>query len=179
MYSGDASMQRHSLLCAVVLMIFGVSTASAQIAADLRRQVLDFSRAAVINSANAAAQPVEPAPPDAELMQQTTLPNGQRPAPQAEPDTFIGRWQARVTATQNRQPHWVTPLVTVTPRLEQEFRTDFVHYYNNSGHVIWNCDNGKGLELIPEKHTELLFNLPPFFDRSNGEQDGFGRSEEH
>jgi len=87
---------------------------------------------------------------------------------------FLSTWQARVTATQNAQPHWVTPVVTVTPRLEQEVRTDFVHYHNNSGHEIWNYDNGKGLELIPEKHTELLFNLPPFFDRTNGEQDGFG-----
>jgi hypothetical protein len=87
---------------------------------------------------------------------------------------FLADWQARATATQNAQPHWVTPLVTVTPRLEQEFRTDFVHYHNNSGHEIWNYDNGKGLELIPEKHTELLFNLPPFYDRTNGEQDGFG-----
>lgn len=87
---------------------------------------------------------------------------------------LIGRWQARVTATQNMQPHWITPLVTVTPRLEQELRTDFVHFHNNSGNAIWNYDNGKGLELIPERHTEILFNAPPFFDRSNGESDGFG-----
>jgi hypothetical protein len=88
--------------------------------------------------------------------------------------SFWARYQARVTATQNQQPHWVTPLVTVTPRLEQEFRTDFVHEYNTKGFEIWNYDNGKGLELIPEHHTEILINLPPFFDRSNGEPDGFG-----
>jgi hypothetical protein len=88
--------------------------------------------------------------------------------------SFLGRYQARVTATQNEQPHWVTPLATVTPRLEQELRTDFVHQYNTKGYAIWNYDNGKGLELIPERHTELLFNLPPFFNRSNGQQDGFG-----
>ena len=75
--------------------------------------------------------------------------------------SFLENWQARATATQNAQPHWVTPLVTVTPRLEQEFRTDFVHYHNNSGKEIWNYGNSKGLELIPEKHTELIFNLPP------------------
>ncbi len=44
--------------------------------------------------------------------------------------TFIERYQARVSATQAEQPHWITPLVTVTPRLEQEIRTDFVHQYN-------------------------------------------------
>jgi hypothetical protein len=89
-------------------------------------------------------------------------------------DSFIAKYQTRVTATQNQQPHWITPLVTVTPRLEQEFRTDFVHYFNTSGREIWNYGNSKGLELIPEKHIELLFNLPPFFDRTNGAQDGFG-----
>jgi hypothetical protein len=88
--------------------------------------------------------------------------------------TFIGRYQARASATQAQQPHWVTPLVTVTPRLEQEIRTDFVHQYNPKGFAVWNYGNGKGLELIPERHTEIIVNVPPFFNRSNGEQDGFG-----
>jgi hypothetical protein len=88
--------------------------------------------------------------------------------------SFIESWQARATATQAEQPHWVTPLVTVTPRLEQELRTDFVHQYNPKGFSVWNYGNGKGLELIPERHTEIIINVPPFFNRSNGEQDGFG-----
>lgn len=87
---------------------------------------------------------------------------------------FIQRYQARVSATQAEQPHWVTPLVTVTPRLEQEIRTDFVHQYNTKGFSVWNYGNGKGLELIPEKHTEIIVNVPPFYNRSNGESDGFG-----
>jgi len=98
----------------------------------------------------------------------------QQTAPPSEPDPFIGHWQRRVTETQNEQPHWVTPLVTVTPRLEQELRTDFVHSYNTKGFGIWNYGNSKGLELIPEKHTEIIVNAPPFFNRSNGESDGFG-----
>ena len=40
-------------------------------------------------------------------------------------ESFRARWQARASATQAAQPHWITPLVLVTPRLEQEFRTDF------------------------------------------------------
>ncbi len=88
--------------------------------------------------------------------------------------TFIERYQARVSATQAEQPHWITPLVTVTPRLEQEFRTDFVHQYNNSGSAIWNYGNGKGLEFIPERRVEIIVNVPPFYSRSNGESDGFG-----
>jgi hypothetical protein len=89
-------------------------------------------------------------------------------------DSFWARWQARATATQAAQPHWITPLVLVTPRLEQEFRTDFVHQYNTKGQEQWTYDNGKGLELIPERHTEILVNLPPFIDHSNGAKDGFG-----
>ena len=88
--------------------------------------------------------------------------------------SFISRFQARVTATQSEQPHWVTPLVTVTPRLEQELRADFVHQYNREGLGLWNYGNGKGLELIPERHTEIIINVPPFFNRTNGAQDGFG-----
>jgi len=92
----------------------------------------------------------------------------------AQNSSTIQRYQARVSATQAEQPHWVTPLVTVTPRLEQEFRTDFVHQFNTKGYGIWNYGNGKGLELIPEKHTEIIVNLPPFYNRSNGASDGFG-----
>jgi hypothetical protein len=89
-------------------------------------------------------------------------------------DSFRTRWQARASATQAAQPHWITPLVLVTPRLEQEFRTDFVHQYNTRSEYQWNYDNGKGLELIPEKHTEILMNLPPFVNHGNGAKDGFG-----
>jgi hypothetical protein len=88
--------------------------------------------------------------------------------------SFIASYQARVSATQAEQPHWVTPLVTVTPRLEQEIRTDFLHQYNTKRYALWNYGNGKGLELIPERHTEIIVNIPPFFDRSNGQKDGFG-----
>lgn len=90
-------------------------------------------------------------------------------------DSFIARYQARVTATQNEQPHWVTPLATVTPRLEQEVRSDFVRQTNAKRFDTWNYGNSKGLELIPERHIELLFNAPPFFNHSQpGVKDGFG-----
>lgn len=92
----------------------------------------------------------------------------------AQSGSFIARYQARVSATQAEQPHWVTPLVTVTPRLEQEIRADFVHQYNPKRFSIWNYGNGKGLELIPERQTEIIINVPPFFNRSNGAPDGFG-----
>lgn len=89
-------------------------------------------------------------------------------------DSFIARYQARVTATQNEQPHWITPLVTVTPRLEQEFRADFVRETGAQGLHTWNLDNGKGLEIIPARRIELLFNVPPFLDHESAAGDGFG-----
>ena len=89
--------------------------------------------------------------------------------------TLVARYQRQVIATQTQQPHWVTPLVTVTPRLEQEFRTDFVRQSVASSHRNWNYGNSKGLELIPERHTEVIFNAPPFFSReAPHSEDGFG-----
>jgi ABC-type dipeptide/oligopeptide/nickel transport system ATPase component len=38
-----------------------------------------------------------------------------------------------VSASQKAQPNWMTPLVTVTPRLEQEFRFDFYDQKNGTG----------------------------------------------
>jgi hypothetical protein len=37
---------------------------------------------------------------------------------------YFADWFPRVTRIQSEQPHWVTPLVAVTPRLEEEFRYD-------------------------------------------------------
>ncbi len=83
-------------------------------------------------------------------------------------------WMARVSATQAEQPHWMTPVATVTPRLEQEFRFDVLHQVTSSGNVT-NLDGGKGLELIPTRRTELLINLPPYQVHQNpGAVDGWG-----
>src|SRR6185312_16230636 len=65
---------------------------------------------------------------------------------------FIANYQKRVTATQAEQPHWITPLVLVTPRLEQEVRSDFVRQVTPKGYSTWHLGNGKGLECIPERH---------------------------
>lgn len=83
-------------------------------------------------------------------------------------------WMERVSATQARQPHWMTPVATVTPRLEQEFRFDVMHQVTPSGDVT-NLDGGKGLELIPTSRTELLINLPPYLAHENpASLDGWG-----
>jgi hypothetical protein len=83
------------------------------------------------------------------------------------PDSsWTGEWLARVSETQAAQPHWMTPLATVTPRLEQELRFDVLHEVTPAGDVT-NIDNGKGLELIPTHRTELLINAPPYLFHEN------------
>ena len=95
--------------------------------------------------------------------------------PQITGRSWIARYQARVSATQAEQPHWVTPLVTVTPRLEQEIRSDFVEQTNSKLQKTWNFGNSKGLEIIPHRRIELLFNFPPFIAHQKGAgNDGFG-----
>ena len=94
---------------------------------------------------------------------------------QQDQGSFTARWLAHVSSTQNAQPHWVTPIVLVTPRLEQEFRADFVRQLTAGQQKVWVYDNGKGLELIPARHIELLFNLPPYQQHSAANTpDGLG-----
>jgi hypothetical protein len=86
----------------------------------------------------------------------------------------VDQWLNRVSATQAAQPHWITPVATVTPRLEQEFRFDTFHQITPAGNVT-NLDAGKGLELIPTRNTELLINLPPYLLHQNPKTlDGWG-----
>src|ERR1700693_5099702 len=81
-------------------------------------------------------------------------------------DFWIAKGQPRATATQNLQPHWATPLATSTPRIDQAMRMEFVRQTNSRRYDTWNLGNDKGLELIPERHTELVFGVPPFFTHS-------------
>jgi hypothetical protein len=88
---------------------------------------------------------------------------------------FIEDWQARVSQTQAQQPHWITPLVTVTPRLEQEFRFDVLRQLTPSGELL-NVGGGKGLELIPSRNIEIIIAAPPAYLIHNNPaiRDGFG-----
>lgn len=76
-------------------------------------------------------------------------------------NTFIDSWLAMVTATQNAQPHWMTPLITVTPRLEQEIRVDYDFMNQGNGSHINSYGGGKGLEFIPSWDTEVILGFPP------------------
>jgi hypothetical protein len=88
---------------------------------------------------------------------------------------FFDDWQKRASDSQAGQPHWVTPVFTVTPRLEQELRYDATFRTAPDGTTTDNIGNGKGLELIPARPIELILNSPPYLVRHEPKiADGFG-----
>ncbi len=90
---------------------------------------------------------------------QATLPT-QSSSPFSAVENYFTDWFARVTQIQSEQPHWVTPLVTVTPRLEEEFRYD--QFWQSQAHGVTtdNFGGSKGLELIPFQNTEFILGVP-------------------
>ena len=90
-----------------------------------------------------------------------------------------------VSATQAAQPSWMTPLVTITPRLEQEFRFDAYRQQNGSatngqanGQQIDNYGGpgGPRIEFIPAYNWEVIVAPPPFETATGpkGSADGWG-----
>ncbi len=99
---------------------------------------------------------------------------GAGPASSESGDVFAG-WFDRVKQAQESQPHWITPIATVTPRLEEEIRYDIGWQQAGNGSHLTNYGLGKGLELIPTTSTELIFNIPPYEDRTlKKPAEGFG-----
>lgn len=76
-------------------------------------------------------------------------------------------WFARVRQTHARQPAWITPLVTVTPRLEEEVRFDLFRQATAGG-MTTIYGGGKGLELIPQERVEVILGIPPYVQRAPG-----------
>jgi hypothetical protein len=117
--------------------------------------------------AQAQPQPQSQAPAAPQVVAQATTPPPQTAAePAPMPQTYVGdyfaNWFDRVEAAQASQPHWMTPLVTVTPRLEQEVRYDQYWESRGNGSTLDIFDAGKGLELIPTETNELLINPPAY-----------------
>jgi len=84
-------------------------------------------------------------------------------------------WFSMVAKTQSEQPHWITPVATVTPRLEQEYRYDTFWQTNGNGVTAENYGGSKGLEIIPWKNIEVIFIEPPYLvHNASGVLDGFG-----
>lgn len=87
----------------------------------------------------------------------------------ADDNSFFTNWLDNVSQTQENQPHWMTPLVTVTPRLEQEYRFDYSYSNkpNGGGEKLDNYGGGKGIELIPSENTEIIIGIPAYEDQSD------------
>lgn len=81
-------------------------------------------------------------------------------------DSFFTNWLDNVSKTQEMQPHWMTPLVTVTPRLEQEYRFDYTHADKPTSGMADNYGNGKGLELIPSENSEVIVGVPGYINQT-------------
>jgi hypothetical protein len=92
-------------------------------------------------------------------------------------------WLDMVSATQAAQPNWMTPLITVTPRLEQEFRYDQYDQKNGTGSqgngqrlISYGGPGGARVELIPSYDWEVILAPPPYVTASGpkGTAAGFG-----
>src|SRR5450631_3687173 len=79
---------------------------------------------------------------------------------------FVDRWLAVSDAAKESQPHWITPLVTVTPRLEQEYRYDQSWQSRPKSVDLTNYGGNKGLEVIPTPNSEIIIGVPAYQSRS-------------
>jgi len=89
--------------------------------------------------------------------------------------SWLDSYFERVARNQAEQPHWITPVATVTPRLEQEIRYDIFWQQQAKGYFAENYGGSKGLELIPANNIEVVINLPPYLVHNNpGQANGWG-----
>ena len=134
-----------------MLAVFAVTLASAAKAANDQAPIVD------LQIADAGAQPA----PDGALLAPDESSGGGSDA------GYFENWFARVEEAQSSQPHWMTPLVTVTPRLEEEIRYDEYWENRGNGSSLDISDSGKGLELIPTETNEVLINPPAWQVKRN------------
>ncbi|MGC2460563.1 MAG: hypothetical protein WA446_06260 [Steroidobacteraceae bacterium] len=91
---------------------------------------------------------------------------------------FFAQWFAVSDAAKESQPHWMTPLVTVTPRLEQEFRYDQYWQTRAGGVEFDNYGNGKGFEFIPTPSTEVIIGVPAYEIKQTPKGNTYGWADE-
>ena len=113
----------------------------------------------------ASAELAEPAADE-----QDSAPAESAPTKQSAIAEYFRDWFKRSDAAKESQPHWMTPVVTVTPRLEQEFRYDQLWQYKPNNASVQDWGLNKGLELIPTERMRALIDRElerdPFLSRA-------------
>ncbi len=93
---------------------------------------------------------------------------------QGDGNGFFGGWFERVDRAMATQPHWLAPIFTATPRLEEMYVYDISRQNTAKGDVT-NFGGTKGLLLIPSEPINLVISPPPYIVHENPAiHDGFG-----
>lgn len=98
---------------------------------------------------------------------------------QAAPDEagqgFFDRYIAMVERAQDGQPHWISPLITTTPRVNQRFRYDVTGQARPGDVDLTNYGSSKGVELILAEQVAVTFGIPAYLvrDSPRGRQTGW------
>ncbi len=90
------------------------------------------------------------------------------PASEGGIGAYFANWFNRVDQAQASQPHWIAPLATTTPRLEEEVRYDQFWEHLPNGGSLNSYDGGRGLELIPTTTNEVILGVPAYQERQVG-----------
>ncbi len=104
-----------------------------------------------------------------------TTPAESTTAKQSAVSEYFSHWFERSDRAKETQPHWIAPVATVTPRLEQQYRYDQLWQIQPHGLSVKNFGVNRGLELIPTEHTELVISVPGYIERTTptGQKDGW------
>jgi hypothetical protein len=80
-------------------------------------------------------------------------------------ETYFANWSARVDQAKQSQPHWLPPLMTLSPLITQLLRQDAYYQWAANGSRVLNLGAGKGLFLVPTKTIEVDIGIPSFQER--------------
>ena len=75
---------------------------------------------------------------------------------------LLVRWLAMAEKVQAEQPDWLSPLMTTSGRLKQEFRYDIWDQPATDGNRAYQFGGNKGLEFITSSRTQLLVGVPTY-----------------
>lgn len=75
-------------------------------------------------------------------------------------DDAAASYFERLSQAQDKQPHWITPLVTTTPRLTQRVRFDVLWQSRSHDVSFDNYGSNKGVEIIPAPSISVTLGIP-------------------